>query len=180
MARTMVPKKNPIVEKLTAAMLRRGWPFQTLSGLPDAYMRDELVTPYFYCSYVRPKPHGAYVIDGAVGVVHQGFEKMWMQIAEKTPRENRFCVVLDIANVTKVSQCKALRGVDLGAEVENFADAICSFLESMPQNQSDLIRSFRCGSICGIPTKNFSGYSAREKFCAFDEFLGKLAEPKLH
>jgi hypothetical protein len=173
-------KQDPehrIVVLLNATMKARGWPTISLCGLPLSYARDMTVTPYFSCSSIAPKPYGKYTIEGAVGVIHQGFEANWMKKGDRKPREPGFAVVLDVLNLPALRKKRHISpDSQLEVDVESFCSAVADVLDRMPHDERELVAAHEKNELYGLPWSAFSGYAYRTKFQAFQEFISRAAK----
>ena len=169
--------EHRIVVLLNAALKGRGWPAIRLCGLPLAYAKDRVVTPYFSCSSIPLKPYGKYTIEEVIGVIHQGFEVNWMTNKNRRPQEPGFAAILDILNLPDLRARRRISSdSQLEADVESFCSALTDVLDRMPQNEQELVVVYGKSDMGGIPWDTFSGYAYRAKFQAFQEFIGCIAK----
>jgi hypothetical protein len=169
--------EHRIVVLLNAALTVRGWPAIRLCGLPLAYAKDRVVTPYFSCSSIPLKPYGKYTVEGVVGVIHQGFEANWVTNKNRSPQQPGFAAMHNILNLPHVGAKRYIStDSQLEVNVESFCSALTDVLDRMPQNEQELVAAFGKGEMGGIPWDAFSGYAYRTKFQAFQEFVGCIAK----
>lgn len=167
--------EHRIVRAMNATMRAQGWPLLALCELPLCYSKDLAVTPYFLCSEISPRPDGKYAISGSIGVIHQEFEKLWLQNVDRQPKMSGFGVVLDILNLRELRQGRYVSiGAQLEAQVDDFCAAVVGHLAGMPHDERELISALERNELCGFPLKSFSGYAYRSKFTAFWEFVSQL------
>jgi hypothetical protein len=153
-------------------MRKLGWSLQRRFGLPAAYTRDERVCPYFYFAEFRQGPDVPYVVVGAIGVIDGGFEEQWVRESADVGKAAGFAALLHIANIDELSRAAYVSSVD---EVGNFSAAVAKVLNSMPNDEQQLLAAFKANSLCGRRFDAFAGYSNRHKFQAFKEYLTTLA-----
>jgi hypothetical protein len=162
-----------ILDQLTAAMMRRGWTLRSVEGLPKVYSKEMLVTPYYLNELPRLTSDGWYALGGAVGIIHQAFERIWAQKLSEPKRENEFAMHLLIANLRDLSTLSYIRAEEAEAGISEFAAAICSFLERLPQSEADLVKAFQSPLFCGRPLEHFAGWSNRQKLKDLKNFVEK-------
>jgi hypothetical protein len=168
--------KQLVLEAIQVSMEAQGWPLQSLCGLVPSYAKDTLVTPYFYCTDVLRRPLASYLVDGVIGVVHQGFEKFWMENPAREPKEPGFGVLLHIANFRELGGKRYIPcDVPFAKEVDTFCAAVANILGQMPADEQQLIAAFEKDELYGFRVDAFAGYSHRKKFQAFKEFVKQLA-----
>jgi hypothetical protein len=169
--------EHQIVASLNDALKARGWLAMALQGLPIAYARESVVTPYFVCSSITTKPYGKYTIDGAVGVIHQRFEAAWMKNPDRKPLQPGFAAVLDILNFPDLRNKRFISpDTSLETDVANFAAAVADILDAMPQDERTLIAAYEAKKLCEFEWNAVSGYSYRTKFQALQEFIDRSAK----
>jgi hypothetical protein len=168
--------KQLVSEAIRASMEAQGWSQQSLCGLAPSYARDTLVTPYFFCSDIPRRPFGKYLIEGTIGVIHQGFEQRWLADPPREPKTVGFAAGLHIANFKQLGDkfyipCDGPHAT----EVESFCAAVVRILTQIPSDEQQLIAAYDKNELCGFPLDAFAGYSHRNKFQAFKEFVKQLA-----
>lgn len=162
--------------RIQTQMGARGWSLLSLWGLPASYLRDAPVTPYFHCSSISLRPYGDYVIEGAMGVIHQGFESAWLRNEARAPTDPGLGVLLNIANFEDLREKRHIEpGGGSDSQVDQFCVAVVEILDSMPHDDHSLIAAYKSGLLAGAPLKAFAGYAYRSKFSAFEDYLGHLA-----
>lgn len=167
--------RSIIARTMNIALSSQRWSSVELCGLPPSYARDSLVTPYFHCSSIVLKPYGGYTVEGVLGVIHQGFEKLWMQNEDREVRVPGFGVVLNIVNIAELSEHHFIPSDGrVEANVGEFCAALCRNLEEMPSDEAALFFAIQRDLMLGRPWRDFSGYAYRQKFRAFIEFVGQL------
>ena len=156
-------------------MAANGWPPRKICGLPSVYARDTLVTPYFACSsYLKMRGGNYYCADGAIGVIHSGFEANWLMQHPELKAKNGLAVLLHIANLRVLSEARLLFADELASEVRIFCDAVSALLLNMPNDERSLKQAFDEDRLCGRSALTFSGYSERPTFYEFVEFVKQL------
>src|SRR6185437_11330809 len=134
----MKPGERQIVQAIDAAMRARGWPRVELCGLLPAYANDTIVTPYFHCSGVPLRSFGDFAVEGIIGLIHQGFERLWIRDPNRTPREQGFGFFLNTVNWAELRDKMYVNpNGDLQLEVEAFCSATASILNTMPRDEPD-------------------------------------------
>lgn len=167
--------EHRIVRAMNSMMRAHGWSLLALCELPLCYSKNLAVTPYFLCSEISLQPDGKYAITGSIGVIHQEFEKLWVQKAERQPKSPGFGVILDLLNLRELRQKRYVAaGAELEAQVNEFCTVVVDYLARMPHDERGLISAFENNELCGLPLKAFSGYAYRSKFTAFWEFVSQL------
>ena len=171
--------EHRIIRAMNAAMRAQGWPSLSLCDLPLCYAKNTPVTPYFLCSEVPLRPYGKYTIDGAIGVIHQGFETLWMQNPDRKPVQPGFAVLLNVLNVPDLHD-KRLIPPDgpVEASVDSFCVAVANLLNRMPHDERELVAAHEKDELCGFRLNAFSGYAYRTKFHAFREFVAGISKDK--
>jgi hypothetical protein len=164
-----------LLEKLSGAMLKRGWSLGSIEGLPRAFSKDKLVTPFYVNELPRLTSDGWYAFGGAIGIVHRSFEKLWRQSPERRESKNDFAVHLLIANIKELRELSYVRAGSLDTEVDLFASTIAKFLEGLPQSESALAAVFRAQIFCGRPLEHLAGWSNRQKLAEFRAYVETIA-----
>ena len=123
-----------------------------------------------------------YTIEGVIGVIHQGFEALWMKNEERQPRQPGFAAVLNILNVPELRERRYIAtDTRLESDVESFCEKLADILDRMPHDERELILAVESEKLCGFPLSAFSGYADRTKFHALMQVLRKLNEvPERH
>jgi len=158
--------------ELTKQLASDGWMLQSLCNLPVSYCRPSTVTPYFFCSDIRTGFNcERYVMEGAVGVIHQEFEKVWSQQKTKNPRDRTpFCTAVHVENVRALHDTRMLRSRKLTLDLGKFSQALIHLLARIPSDEHSLVEAFRLGSMAGIPINRF-GFNSQAKFRTFCEWV---------
>jgi hypothetical protein len=160
---------------IDSGMMKHGWRCEIISQLPPAYLRDQVVTPFFSCLDIARRPFGDYLIEGVIGIIHRDFENQWLNDASRQPPEQGFGVVLHTANLIEIGEKLYIpTETPQGAEVDQFCGAISGLLEQMPQDEPQLSAAFAQNEVCGRSLDKFSGYYYRRKFEAFRKFVEGL------
>ena len=141
----------------------RGLKKKSICGLDSAFVLDFDVCPYFLPRVLR-KSSTLYVIDGVVGLVDKKFERVWLENNKPQSNKNKFCFVLNIANVPDLLSVQHISEAAYEDSVVRFCRAVSDFLSAMPRDEASLAEGFRVGELCGIPIHKFSGYAFRAKF----------------
>jgi len=145
---------------LRSALQARGWVEESPFGLPLAYFRPSMVTPYFHCYDIRSMRGEPRLLRvcGGVGVIHRAFEDQWLQSHPEVAHEpfNPFPLHLLIDNFLELETDVAMLASRLDSEVASFADAITRFLLGcMPQHEEGLAAAFAAGKLCGKSLSSF-------------------------
>jgi hypothetical protein len=169
-----------ILAALTSSLNQQGWIFQRVLKSRKLYAKNSVVTPYFYCEAAHRVSGGTfYALDGAVGVIHRGFEEAWVQSAANEGTENVFATASHIANYRAIRPASFIRPDSIKEDVSKFVDALGPFLERMPKTEDELVLVFRKDDLCGEKLKNgFSGTPNEKKFASFSEFVNHLPIPQ--
>ena len=173
MVESVRSKKTVLRAAIDTAMTANGWPPRRICGLPAVYVHDTLVSPYFVCSSFR-KMRDHYCVDGAIGLIHQGFERSWVTLHPEFKEKNRLAFLLHVANFPTLDESRLLFADELDSEVRIFCDAVSALLFAKPRDDHSLKRAFDEDRICGHAVGSFSGYSQRPKFYDFVEFVKQL------
>ncbi len=169
--------EHRIVRAMNSTLQANGWSPLALCGLPVCYSRSLTVTPYFFCSDVSLKPSGVYAIEGAIGIIDQAFEALWVRNEDRQPKSPGFGVLLNILNIPQLREKRHITtDTQLESDVDDFCLVMANLLATMPHDEQQLIAAQGRDELCGFPLKAFSGYAYRTKFAAFIEFLRELAE----
>ena len=172
---TRQPSNQWVLKSIDSQMTAHGWPLQSLCGLPPAHARSTVVTPYFHCWSVAPRSFGSFAVEGAIGVIHQEFEREWMHDAQHEPRAPGFAAILHASNFSDLREKLYVPTTsDVGAEVEQLCTAVADILGSLPGNEAQLVAAFRKNELAGFPVDSFAGYAYRQKFAAFKRFVSHL------
>jgi hypothetical protein len=166
--------QRAIQAALQASMQKKGWLLRRVCGLRPAFVRDRVVTPYFHCSQVRRTATGSYAIEGVIGVIHAGFEKLWAERTRDDAQEPGFGVILDITNLRELSERKWIAADGDATAVEPFCIAVAEVLGRMPSSEQELVEAFRSNRLYTLQVDQFSGFAHRPKFYAFREFVTAL------
>jgi hypothetical protein len=150
-------------------MAAAGWPPLSLHGLPVAYAKDQLVTPYFCCYDIEKRPYGAYAIEGLFGVIHQEFEEIWRTHPDHDPEYEPFAMGLYIANFRDLDWI--LSDDPSSNDIAIFCDAVVRILNDFPSDEIQLVTALESNAVHGFKFEAFIGVSNRSKFAALVEFL---------
>lgn len=174
----MNDEQRLIVQAISLKMESLGWPLRRQPGLPACYARDSRVTPFFSYVNLPRRLSGSYVVEGVVGVIHPAFEDLWMQNPDREPKEPAFGFGLYTANLRELQEKRYIPcDAPLAAPVSALCNAVCGILERMPASEHQLIDAFERDDLLGFEIQAFSGYSHRQKFQAFANFVRNLARP---
>jgi hypothetical protein len=169
-----------ILLALTDSLYRQGWGIERILRSRRIYTKSSVVTPYFYCEAAHRNSGGtSYTLDGAVGVIHRGFEESWARSPAGKGTENVFAVVSHIANFRAIRPTSFIRPENIEEDVNRFVNELSPFLECMPKTEDDLVIAFRRDELCGEKlTMGFSGNPNEKKFSSFREFVNHLPIPR--
>jgi hypothetical protein len=165
--------KKAILDAIGACMNAHGWPPQKLPGSPvSAWARDTLVTPYFACFDVAPRPFGSYIVEGLIGVVHRGFEEAWLNDRSREPKSAGFAFGLHLANFRELNgKCYVPIDAPFTSEVDEFCQIVANILAKFPAGEQQLLDAFGTGELHGFPIRAFAVFSHRKKFDAMRLYM---------
>jgi hypothetical protein len=168
--------KAYVSELLRSHLERSGWPLRRSWSLPKTYQRDQAVTPWFLATPLRLRSD-VYVIDGAFGVLHKGFEASWYDHWSKSRTVgNTLPLVMHIQNLRTWIPNAYIREEFAQEDVTLFAESILATLDALPTDERSLVEVFRAGHMLGRALENWTGGDAqRAKFMAFREFVSRLS-----
>jgi hypothetical protein len=167
--------QQDILHAMEASMQGFGWSLRSLQGLPRAYAHDQLVTPYMVCSHIVHKPYGDYVPECDIGVIHQGFEQLWMRDPARSPKEQGFGAIADMVMFPGMIENRYINpNSSIAPQVERFCTLIKQILDRMPDDESKLVDAFKKGEMGGISVNSYVGWHWRPKYGAFRRFVEDL------
>lgn len=140
--------KRRIAERLDAVMASLGWPRLELFGMGSAYAKDRLVTPYFSPRVAGRPGRRYFVMEGYIGVIHQGFEQYWRERVDLEPEGQGLCVVCHLANFGFDDAKFIDPDCSLEEQVDAFGRAVAEVLEGMPGDESGLAAAFENDVLC--------------------------------
>jgi len=164
--------RRPVLQAIESAMASFGWPLRRVCALPSCYARDSAVTPYFLCSNLARRRFGCYCVEGAIGVIHSGFERVWAQRYPGDPSEHRFGVLLHTANFRELHDCAyiAYEG-PFDTAAERLCASIVSILQRLPSDEDELWQAVENDDLGGHRVNDYSGGPHNGKFNAFKTFV---------
>jgi hypothetical protein len=167
-------KKTEIEDAVGEAMASRHWELKSLCRLPKAYVREIPVTPAYVPGVIR-RSESVYLITGYVGIIHQKFEKIYVERAIATgsdlKRQSSFCLGLDIANFDVLRGLRYIKYENWQREVTEFCSALAQLLEQMPHDEAALKIVLQRHEVVGMALEKFVPYGQNEKFAALEQFL---------
>jgi hypothetical protein len=129
----MINAKKKIKLWMSAALESAGWQLLDLHALPPSYAKDAPVTPYFWCSGILTRPYGKYVAEGWIGVIHQEFEKTWLENPNREPQEQVHCMGLHLGNFKELVPKMFVPGDPNPNDVAEFCTAVTQgWLDRIP------------------------------------------------
>lgn len=170
--------RRAIEKCLQEKLLAQGWLHQRVEDLPKAFVRDAILTPYFWPS-VKGRRAGWYAIDGHVGMLDRDFERAWK--ASHPLARNHFPVLMFTANFEEIGlDCSAVGPTDIEAGVARYVAAFESFMSRWPRTRQELCRAFDEGTLMGKNIESFGmiydtpdSLVLSPKFSEFRAFLGR-------
>jgi len=164
--------RRPVLQAIESAMASFGWPLRRVCALPPCYARDSAVTPYFVCSNLARRRFGCYYVEGGIGVIHSGFERVWAQRYPGDPSERRFGVLLYTANFRELAHSAY---IVYEGPVETAAGQLCasivSILQRLPADENELFDAVERDDFAGHRVDDYSGGPHNGKFNAFKAFV---------
>jgi hypothetical protein len=174
---SMIDAKKNIKLLMSARMESAGWPLLEMHALPPFYGKELPVTPYFRCSDIVKRPYGKYVVEGLIGVVHQEFETAWLANPNREPQGQGFGMGLHLANFNELGPKMYLPCDDpTPHDLAEFCTAVAQILSDFPSDEMQLVNALEANKLRGFPFNAFAGYSYRNKFDAFVEFLRRRSK----
>ena len=164
--------RKPVLQAIQDSMESFGWPLRRVCTLPPCHAKETLVTPYFHCSGLARRPYGSYRIEGCVGVIHQGFERMWAKKHPGDPSEHAFGVLLYTANFSELTENRyiAYEG-PFEKAADRFCAAVVTILDRLPANEGQLFDAVDKDNLGGKRVDMYSGWAYIGKFKEFKEFV---------
>jgi hypothetical protein len=164
--------RKPVLQAIQHSMESFGWPLRRLCTLPPCYAKETLVTPYFVCSNLARRSFGSYRVEGSVGVIHQGFERIWAEKYPGHPSEQAFGVLLYIANLSELNESRyiAYEG-PFEKAAERFCAAVVNILDRLPANEDQLFDAIEKDDLGGKRVDMYSGWAHIGKFREFKDFV---------
>jgi hypothetical protein len=172
----MINAKKKIKLWMSAALESAGWQLLDLHALPPSYAKDAPVTPYFWCSGILTRPYGKYLAEGWIGVIHQEFEKTWLENPNREPQKQVHCMGLHLGNFKELVPKMFIPGDPNPDDVAEFCTAVAQILSDFPSDEMQLVNALEANKLRGFPFNAFAGYSYRIKFDAFVEFLRRRSK----
>ena len=160
-----------MLQAIQNSMESFGWPLRCLCTLFPCYAKETLVTPYFHCSHLARR-FGSYRVEGYIGVIHQGFERIWAKRYPGDPSEHAFGVVLYTANFSELGETSyiAYEGPYEKA-AEAYCAAVVTILDRLPTNEDQLFDAVEKDDLGGKRVDAYSSWGYIGKFNAFKEFV---------
>jgi len=163
-----------IFSVFAGAMLEKGWSQHSFSGLPKIFSKREVVTPYYCAGQLHRTGDGWYTLGGGIGVIHQEFEETWAARTENRGQQSLLTSHLLICNIKHLMHVSYVRPETLAQDMDRFVNVLDEVLAGMPQSESALKEAFNAQQLCGRPISTFSGWSQRQKFAEFQQFISRL------
>jgi len=168
----MRPRRQ-LEKRLETALKARGWLFDRVEGLPPAFVRGEVFTP-FYRLAVAGRSAGWYSFDGYVGVLDREFEAIW----RKTHADrNQFPIMMHVANFDGLRGFAAVPN-EFEEVAPQFAAAIDLFLSRLPRDRGEMRTAFEANELVGKALEGWNffrpfpeGAALSLKFEEFRAFL---------
>lgn len=157
---------------MRTALAKRNWRPVAICAMREVFARDTLVTPFLWAE-PRRRAIETYIIDAAIGIYHQGFERTWWEKnAKSIPLDwggNDYCAMLHLGNMPRLN--RYIRIDSAIQDVEEFCTSISDILEEMPKDESALPTAFELGTLCGTPIETFRTITRGQKFAQFQRFV---------
>lgn len=167
--------KKEIETRLRDRFATLHWISMLIDSRAKAFMRTDVVTPFFYPRIIRRAEH-VYLIDGYIGCLHRGFEKSW---AVNQPKDTHFpCIALHIANIESLKDLRYIDEQENYSVVDMFCIRIAELLEELPQDFSTLSRAVMAETMLGLPMVKFVMYGYEKKFQSLKSFLARKSDSK--
>jgi hypothetical protein len=169
-------RRREIEKCLLQNLNGRGWKLQRIEDLPKAFVKEGILTPYFWPS-VRGRSPGWYSIGGNIGILDREFEKLW-KVSHPTAR-NHFPLLMFTTNFAEIGlRCSAVEPQHVEESVARYVDAFDSFMMKWPHSRKELREAFEKGQLMGKEIEAYGwvydvpeGLALSEKLIEFGAFL---------
>jgi len=165
-------KKGDLQHILQSEFALCGWRFESIAGLPTAFVEDGGVTPFFQPQIIR-QTNSQYRIDGFIGFLYRDFENYWVTSEYGSTSRNAHCLALHIANIGKL---RIARHIGDPEQIPAFVKSIVSMLLVMPHNPQAICDVFESNQLAGLSLCAFFISGREIKIASLKEFA-KFSKP---
>jgi hypothetical protein len=155
---------------LESYFLARGWQRERVAKLPQSFVRQTLVTPFFQPRILR-RSETCYLIDGYLGVLHREFECQWVASQLSPLIVNSYCLALNIANIDALRSTQRVAQNTLPSDSLKFGSVVLTLLDKLPSDETALSTAFDRRVLMDLPLEKFVIHGRTEKLLQLERFI---------